>query len=64
MFDSVLDVVLDSNKYLIQIRKYIEILTQSASTCSKLTTKTLEQGTRNMFKVNSKDSRTTPFASL
>ena len=35
-------------------------LTQPAFTCSKLTIKTLQK-MRNMFKVNNKDTRTTPF---
>ena len=34
---------------------------QQASTCSKLTLETLEQGV-NMFKVNKRDARTTSFS--
>ena len=38
--------------------------TQPAFTCSKLTIETLEQGEKYMFKVNNKDTRTTPLAIL
>ena len=36
-------------------------ITQPAFTCLKLTIETLEQGV-NMFKVNNKDTRTTPLS--
>ena len=41
----------------------VVVLSQTAFTCSKLTIETLEQGV-NMFKVNNKDTRTTPLSSL
>ena len=41
--------------------KKAQFTTQPAFTCSNLAIKTLEQG-MNMFKVNNKDTTTTPFA--
>ena len=40
-----------------------KVLIQLTFTCSKLTIETLKQ-VRNMFKVNNKDTRTTPLASF
>ena len=45
-------------------RKVLKVsITQPAITCSKLTIETLEQGVK-LFKVNIKDTRTTPLASF
>ena len=40
------------------------IVIQLAIVCSKLTIETLEQGVNNMFKIDNKDTRTTPLASF
>ena len=58
MFDRVLNATL----HLVNWRfvSFAVDLSQLAFTCSKLAIETVEQGVKDMFKINIKDSRTTP----